>query len=132
MSNIKYIGVSGLARTGKNLFCEIATKQMLETYGLRAKTYALAYQLKKDCAEFVKDKLGMDVFSERTDDKNVFRELLVWYGATKRKQTQGRYWTELLQKHIELDITLARGLTYYTGSIFEVKANAGTLYRRTS
>jgi histidyl-tRNA synthetase len=27
---------------------------------------------------------------------------------------------------IELDITLARGLTYYTGSIFEVKANAGT------
>ncbi len=31
-------------------------------------------------------------------------------------------------KHInlELDITLARGLNYYTGTIFEVKANAGT------
>jgi len=27
---------------------------------------------------------------------------------------------------IELDITLARGLNYYTGAIFEVKANAGT------
>jgi histidyl-tRNA synthetase len=27
----------------------------------------------------------------------------------------------------ELDITLARGLNYYTGAIFEVKANAGTL-----
>lgn len=27
---------------------------------------------------------------------------------------------------IELDITLARGLDYYTGTIFEVKANAGT------
>lgn len=27
---------------------------------------------------------------------------------------------------LELDITLARGLNYYTGSIFEVKANAGT------
>jgi len=27
---------------------------------------------------------------------------------------------------LELDITLARGLTYYTGTIFEVKANAGT------
>ncbi len=26
----------------------------------------------------------------------------------------------------ELDITLARGLSYYTGTIFEVKANAGT------
>ena len=27
---------------------------------------------------------------------------------------------------LELDITLARGLNYYTGAIFEVKANAGT------
>jgi histidyl-tRNA synthetase len=28
---------------------------------------------------------------------------------------------------LELDITLARGLNYYTGAIFEVKANEGTL-----
>lgn len=28
---------------------------------------------------------------------------------------------------VELDITLARGLNYYTGAIFEVKANIGTL-----
>lgn len=28
---------------------------------------------------------------------------------------------------LELDITLARGLNYYTGAIFEVKANTGTL-----
>jgi histidyl-tRNA synthetase len=28
--------------------------------------------------------------------------------------------------NIELDVTLARGLSYYTGTIFEVKANAGT------
>lgn len=28
---------------------------------------------------------------------------------------------------LELDITLARGLNYYTGTIFEVKANAGSL-----
>ena len=28
---------------------------------------------------------------------------------------------------MELDITLARGLNYYTGAIFEVKANVGTL-----
>lgn len=29
--------------------------------------------------------------------------------------------------NIELDLTLARGLNYYTGTIFEVKANVGTL-----
>lgn len=30
-------------------------------------------------------------------------------------------------RKLELDITLARGLNYYTGAIFEIKANAGTL-----
>ncbi len=33
----------------------------------------------------------------------------------------------LQQVCLELDITLARGLNYYTGSIIEVKANAGSL-----
>jgi len=34
---------------------------------------------------------------------------------------------ELKTANCELDITLARGLNYYTGAIFEVKANSGTL-----
>lgn len=33
---------------------------------------------------------------------------------------------ELKHVAVELDITLARGLNYYTGTIFEAKANAGT------
>lgn len=32
-----------------------------------------------------------------------------------------------IKSKLELDITLARGLNYYTGAIFEVKANAGSL-----
>ncbi|MCE3277928.1 MAG: Histidyl-tRNA synthetase [Bacteroidetes bacterium] len=34
---------------------------------------------------------------------------------------------QLSTANCELDITLARGLNYYTGAIFEVKANIGTL-----
>jgi histidyl-tRNA synthetase len=34
---------------------------------------------------------------------------------------------ELRAANCELDITLARGLNYYTGAIFEVKANTGSL-----
>lgn len=34
---------------------------------------------------------------------------------------------QLKHAEVELDITLARGLNYYTGTIFEVKASAGTL-----
>ena len=84
----KYIGVSGVARSGKNLFCDIAIKQLSQK-GVKAKQYALAYYLKKDCEEFIKTKLGLDVFTEKTDDKTIFREMLVWYGGVKRKQTEG-------------------------------------------
>jgi histidyl-tRNA synthetase len=35
--------------------------------------------------------------------------------------------SDLSTASCELDITLARGLNYYTGAIFEVKANVGTL-----
>lgn len=98
----KYIGVSGVARSGKNLFCDIAIKQLSQK-GVKAKQYALAYYLKKDCEEFIKIKLGLDVFTEKTDDKTIFREMLVWYGGVKRKQTEGAYWTSMLQKDIESD-----------------------------
>lgn len=37
------------------------------------------------------------------------------------------YAFQLKISNIEFDITLARGLNYYTGAIFEVKANEGTL-----
>ena len=42
----KYIGVSGVARSGKNLFCDIAIKQLSQK-GVKAKQYALAYYLKR-------------------------------------------------------------------------------------
>lgn len=98
-----YIGVSGFARSGKNLFCDIAEKVLKEKYNLTSKTYALAYFLKKDCEPFIQEKLGLSAFSEKTEDKNLFREMLVWYGGVKRKQTQGRYWTGLLYEELKKD-----------------------------
>lgn len=98
----KIIGISGLARAGKNLFCDIAIQE-LNKRGYSAKQYALAYFLKKDCEQFVKEKLNLNVFSENTEEKSIFREFLVWYGGVKRKQTEGRYWTSLLYKEIEKD-----------------------------
>ena len=98
----KYIGVSGVARSGKNLFCDIAIKQLSQK-GVKAKQYALAYYLKKDCEEFIRTKLGLDVFTEKTEDKTIFREMLVWYGGVKRKQTDGAYWTSMLQKDMDAD-----------------------------
>lgn len=98
----KYIGVSGVARSGKNLFCDIAIKQLVDKK-IKANQYALAYYLKKDCEDFIRSKLGLNVFTEKTEEKSIFREMLVWYGGVKRKQTEGTYWTSMLQKDIEND-----------------------------
>lgn len=98
-----YIGICGVSRSGKNLFADISRKILKEEFSLTSNSYALAYYLKKDCEFFVKEKLGMNVFSENTQEKSVFRPLLVWFGDVKRKQTEGRYWTEKLQLDIEKD-----------------------------
>ena len=122
-----YIGISGVARSGKNLFCDIAQNLLKEKYGLSSKSYALAYYLKKDCEQFIQDKLGLNVFSENTDDKNKFREMLVWYGGVKRKQTEGKYWTGLLYEDLKKDtndinfISDIRYIEYSDDEVFWLK-----------
>jgi hypothetical protein len=125
--NKLYIGVSGFARSGKNLFCDIAQKVLKEKYNLTSKTYALAYFLKKDCEPFIQEKLGLSSFSEKTEDKNAFREMLVWYGGVKRKQTEGKYWTGLLHKELNKDtndvnfISDIRYVEYVDDEVFWLK-----------
>ncbi len=101
MLNKKIIGVCGVARVGKNLFAEILIKQLKEKYNLVGKQFSLAYELKYDCKDFIQDKLGLNVFSESTEDKNSFREMLVWYGDVMRKRTNGKYWTDKLYSKME-------------------------------
>lgn len=94
------IGVGGVARAGKNLFCDLLVKQFKEQYNLHAEHFALAYELKMDCRDFIRDKMQLDVFTENTDEKKIFRDMLVWYGDAKRKQTNGRYWIDKLDLRI--------------------------------
>lgn len=115
MKNKKIIGIGGVARVGKNLFADIANNIFKEKYNKTCKSFALAYYLKKDCEGFIKEKLNMDVWSEVTEEKNIFRPLLVWYGGVKRKQTQGRYWVEMLQKDLEksdADVNIITDIRY--------------------
>jgi len=95
------IGVGGVARAGKNLFCDLLVKQLKQQYNLHAQHFALAYELKMDCRLFIWEKLGVDVFTENTEEKKVFRDMLVWYGDAKRKQSNGRYWIDKLNNRIE-------------------------------
>ena len=75
--------------------------------GYSAKQFALASALKRDCENFLKTHCDLDVHTDNTHQKTLFREFLVWYGDLRRKQTNGRHWIETM------DDTLSR----YTGDI---------------
>lgn len=93
------VGISGVARSGKNLLCNLLMESLRQK-GISSKQFALAAELKNDCQEFLKTKCSLNVWSDLTEDKDKFREFLVWYGDLKRKQSNGRYWIETLNSRL--------------------------------
>ncbi len=93
------LGISGKARSGKDSFATIATK-ILEDINLKVDRHALAYELKDDLKELIKEKTGINVFTEELKEKNIIRPLLVAYGDMMRKHTDGKYWTSKMETKI--------------------------------
>lgn len=108
------VGISGVARSGKNLLCELLM-QNLYLEGYTSKPFALAADLKNDCDEFLYKKCDLNVWTDLTEDKTQFREFLVWYGDLKRKQTNGRYWIDKLDRRISTyggDVAIVTDVRY--------------------
>ena len=56
------IGISGYARSGKDTFGE-ALVRILKQYGIKAKTYALATQLKYDITFLTESDFNISAFT---------------------------------------------------------------------
>lgn len=115
MKNRIVIGIGGVARVGKNLFCDILTNKLIEKYKLSISSFSLALELKEDCRSFIKEKLNLDIYTENTQEKSEFRDMLVWYGDVMRKRTSGRYWIEKLQNKINTcnsDVIIVTDIRY--------------------
>jgi len=93
------IGISGYARSGKDLFTSVAQK-ILKEHKIKSEKFALAYELKNDLKYLIKNKVGIDVFTDNTQEKSIIRPLLVAYGDVMRKTSEGRYWTGKLEQRI--------------------------------
>lgn len=97
--NLKIIALSGVARSGKDTFASILT-QKLALNGYKAKSIALANPLKKFCADFCMQNLNIDVWTNDTEQKEIIRPFLIWFGGAKRKMTEGRFWINLANERI--------------------------------
>lgn len=93
------IGISGFARSGKDTFGE-ALQKILANYGIKAKTYALARQLKIDIDSFTQSEFGIDAFTKNDEDKKIIRPLLVGYGEAWRIANPD-HWLEILDSNLE-------------------------------
>ncbi len=98
------IGVSGTARSGKNTYAQFLSAYLLKNskLPLNIKEFSLAGCLKEECKQLVQETHRLDVFSEKTEDKNVFRQTLVDYAEQKRRDSKGTYFIDKLKSQIWL------------------------------
>lgn len=108
---MKIIGISGLARSGKDLFATVAA-DILKERGHRVARHALATELKSDLKDLISDKAQISAFTENTDEKNIIRPLLVAYGDMMRKLTQGKYWTRKVEDRINYRATISNDIDF--------------------
>jgi hypothetical protein len=113
---MKIIGISGIARSGKDLFTTVA-QRILSANGLKTERCALAYELKSDLKDLIKEKTGINVFTEDTKEKNIIRPLLVAYGDVMRKISEGKYWTSKVETRIS---TLKADVIFITDIRYDV------------
>jgi hypothetical protein len=99
--SVLYIGIAGVARSGKDSLA-LEIENLIKSYRAQ-EVYrtSLAQPLKEDCKDFINQYLGLNVFTDSNEEKAIFREFLVWYGKVKRQQTEGKYWTDLLDQRVE-------------------------------
>jgi len=99
-SSKKVVGLGGCARSGKDTFAAILEMKLRQT-GKSVKKISLAGPLKQQCDSFLTNNLGISAFTQVTDEKNIMRPFLVWYGDAQRKRTNGRYWIDIANKEIK-------------------------------
>ena len=94
------IGISGVARSGKDhlgmILCDY-----FQSLGLKARKFSFANELKLDLDQFLIEKFGISAFTENDIEKSIIRPMLIAYGQTKRKQSNGICWIQKLKENIE-------------------------------
>jgi hypothetical protein len=96
------IGICGHARSGKDTMADLIS-MVLADVGIKSEKIALADELKNECADLVWDNLGIDVFTQKTEEKEIIRPLLVTWGTHVRRKINPNVWIEKAADKIKGD-----------------------------
>lgn len=102
---MKIIGISGLARSGKDSFYEMS-KPLLSQMKIKHKRYAFADCLKQECDPFLKENISISAFTEEPSEKKLIRPFLVTYGTHVRRKINKNCWIEKIDKEVKEEMNL--------------------------
>jgi hypothetical protein len=114
---MKVIGISGLARCGKDSFYQIS-KSILEEKGIQSTRFAFADCLKEECDQILKENIGISAFTENSEEKKIIRPLLVTYGTHIRRKLNENCWIEKIEESV-LSKVSEGNVTFITDVRFE-------------
>ena len=105
------IGISGAARSGKDTLCR-ALIRFFKTKEINSRRVSIAGDIiKNDLKNLIFKKIGLDTFTEHTNDKKILRPLLVEYGKLMRTSSEGRYFIDKFQEKDNI-ITIIPDIRY--------------------
>lgn len=93
--------------------------------GIKAKRAALADQLKLESKDFVFNTLGIDVFTDKTEEKNIIRPFLVTWGTHVRRKLDPDIWIKKIQESFEENSIIIVPDIRYKNEFDWVKSNNG-------
>ena len=88
------IGIAGAARAGKDTLCRALQREFVKKGVLAVRKSIAGDTVKSDLQEIIERKFNLDSFTEKSEEKEFMRPLLVEYGKMQRAKTQGRYFIE--------------------------------------
>lgn len=121
MNDVKFIGVTGFARSGKNLYCDVA-KEILKKNDISSEIHSLAYSLKYDCNPFLLKHFNISAFTENTNEKIIIRPFLIWFGMEMRRKNN-RVWIEKLSdrlRSVKTDVVFISDVRFSTNELDEL------------
>ncbi len=91
------IGIAGVSRAGKDTLYQ----GLIDAYPDYSFTrLSIADFIRIELADFIINHTGISVWNSTPEEKEIYRPLMVWYGHTKRQQTQGKYFLDRLQEQL--------------------------------
>lgn len=126
----KVIGLTGVARSGKDTFCLLAAKRLNKSKQAVMRC-AFADNVKADLHQLLVKKVGISAYTNVDKEKELIRPLLVAYGTDLMRKMDEEYWIKRLDMSVkaagQVDATAFVTDVRYMNEVEWIKEQGGAI-----